>query len=335
MAKLEYRCHWNETGSTLRKPARTKVTNMHRLRKSLPWFGRLLMTAGLMFVIYKLWIYHEVLEQKWIEPLLWSWVILFSIVYGVSELLLSYGWFLLLRSQDAGSQSLSWKELWPVYGKTQIAKYIPGNVFHIAGRHVIVHKSGVAHADLLTAAISEIILMLTSALLISLFAAGGIINKFGESLSSGLIILFIGGGMLFVLALSRPGAVKILKRMNRRRVAASQIAYFSFFVSSCLLFLATIALTSETQSAIATNWPAICGGYAFSWAVGFITPGAPGGLGVREAMLIALLGFILPEAELVFGMFFFRIINTSGDLVFYLLAVIAEKTFQKSITIMK
>lgn len=289
------------------------------------------MLAGLLVVFHKLWVYHEELGPKFGDPAVWLIVALFSIVYGLSEIFLARGWFLLLRAQGVSGTVLSWKEAWPVYGKTQIAKYIPGNVFHIAGRHAVAHEKGAAHSSLLTAAILEVFLMIASAGLISLFAAGGILRILEIPLSPLVIIVASCAILLMALVTFRSRISKKFENIRWLLLVTSQLAYIAFFTGSCVLFLLTLAFASNSISDTLKSWPLICGAYCFSWAAGFIMPGAPGGLGIREAMLIALLGAVSPESVLVFAMIVFRMINISGDLVFYGSALIAEKIYRKSI----
>ena len=72
------------------------------------------------------------------------------------------------------------------------------------------------------------------------------------------------------------------------------------------------------------NWPLIIGGYAFAWAVGFVVPGAPAGLGIREATLLTLLSSIFSSADLLLGILVFRMINTLGDMVFFIVSVVVQ-----------
>jgi len=83
-------------------------------------------------------------------------------------------------------------------------------------------------------------------------------------------------------------------------------------------------VSAETAAHI-TNWPLIVGGYAFAWAVGFVVPGAPGGLGIREATLLALLSTTFPGADLLLGILAFRLITTLGDIVFFVISVVVNK----------
>ena len=53
----------------------------------------------------------------------------------------------------------------------------------------------------------------------------------------------------------------------------------------------------------------------FAWLGGFVTPGAPGGLGVREALLTMLLPDMLPKVFIIGGVAIFRIITLFGEVL--------------------
>ena len=57
----------------------------------------------------------------------------------------------------------------------------------------------------------------------------------------------------------------------------------------------------------------LLGGFALAWIVGFITPSAPGGLGVFEAMLLLIFKSNLPEALLIAVALIYRIIVCFSD----------------------
>ena len=59
---------------------------------------------------------------------------------------------------------------------------------------------------------------------------------------------------------------------------------------------------------------------ATAWTLGFLTPGAPAGLGVREAVLVALLTPSAGEPAALTAALAFRAATLGGDLLFYLSA---------------
>jgi hypothetical protein len=64
---------------------------------------------------------------------------------------------------------------------------------------------------------------------------------------------------------------------------------------------------------------AVSGALALAWLAGFATPGAPAGVGVREAILIlALTGSLGDEASTLVALAF-RLVTTGGDVLLFAL----------------
>ena len=61
--------------------------------------------------------------------------------------------------------------------------------------------------------------------------------------------------------------------------------------------------------------------YIISWLIGFITPGASGGLGVREGTFILIASYlkidIAPDV-IIFSVLLVRLVNVIADIILYL-----------------
>ena len=66
------------------------------------------------------------------------------------------------------------------------------------------------------------------------------------------------------------------------------------------------------------------GAYSLAWLAGFVIPGAPGGLGVREFVLYALISPWVDDKVLLMAIASSRIVTTLGDVVFYIMGLIAS-----------
>jgi uncharacterized membrane protein YbhN (UPF0104 family) len=60
--------------------------------------------------------------------------------------------------------------------------------------------------------------------------------------------------------------------------------------------------------------------FFMSWLIGFLTPGASGGLGIREAIMIVFLGSIINSEILISSTIFYRLICIAGDITALLMA---------------
>ena len=61
----------------------------------------------------------------------------------------------------------------------------------------------------------------------------------------------------------------------------------------------------------------IMGLYMLSWMAGLLTPGAPGGLGIREAVMLMFMSGILNEHILLPAIVIHRALNVAGDVAAY------------------
>ena len=66
-------------------------------------------------------------------------------------------------------------------------------------------------------------------------------------------------------------------------------------IASSSLHIAVVDRTGDQLGA----WSSVPGAAIAAWLVGLVTPGAPAGLGVREAVMLLILGVWVPQADLV------------------------------------
>lgn len=69
----------------------------------------------------------------------------------------------------------------------------------------------------------------------------------------------------------------------------------------------------------------LIGATVFSWVMGFVVPGASGGLGIRKIIMFALAGNILPQNIVVISMVVFRFITVISDIIIFLIGAILKK----------
>ena len=69
------------------------------------------------------------------------------------------------------------------------------------------------------------------------------------------------------------------------------------------------------MSVPAEKIPQFLGAYLFSWIVGFITPGSPGGIGIREAVMMLICGTFLDTPSIVLYAVMMRLASTCADIV--------------------
>ena len=295
------------------------VTDPRRLMNIL---GIVIVFIALIFVFEKIWVNRFWILGQMTKQM--TIILVFgSIVYALSCFLLSGAWQRLLVW--FGQTDASIKDCHAVYGRTQIAKYIPGNIFHIAGRHVWGRKAGFGHIPLAGAAAYEILgLILASSTIALLYIVfWGSING---QISTLRIAAFFFVTLLIPLILNKIiSSFPKLKDFRLQEKRPIEIVkglmpvyslYLLYFVIIGGILVGVVHNVSQIESISKAG--AIISIFAVSWIAGFITPGSPGGFGVREAIIILFLSSFIGEPASLFVALIFRLITVTGDFLFLL-----------------
>lgn len=287
----------------------------------LQWLGLILLVCSLGFLVERIWVYREWLIQ-WRPAVIQMLIAVIAIpVYASSQFLLSTAWCRLLR---LGGGYMHQGLCHRIYGSTQIAKYLPGNMFHFAGRHIAGHSHGVGHFALISASIQEVLGVLVAA---GLVGTTGMLVWHQEHhlltpLTGGLILAgSLGGSLVLSLLINRkiPAEGEVRPSTNSAQTIISAYSLqLLFIVNTGFLVVAVTWSLSVPLSVMDAG--AVITAFAVAWIAGFLTPGAPGGLGVREASLILLLTPVTGERNALAIAIVMRLITTLGDLVFFSLS---------------
>ena len=105
----------------------------------------------------------------------------------------------------------------------------------------------------------------------------------------------------------------------RTRLAGALIAQILFFFILALI-AAGCAMIFGADMRMAFDVAAL---FLLAWLIGFITPGAPGGIGVREASLLIATTAIMGAGPALLFAAATRIVTLGGDALFALAALIA------------
>lgn len=289
-------------------------------------FGSSLVLIAFYFILNKLW-------DNWDRLLAWQpenhiiWVIAIdSLIFGIGCFLLSTAWGLLLKW--CSGQPVSLKLCHGIYGRTQLAKYIPGNIFHFVGRHVYGRNAGLKHLPLICASGYEMLGVVFAASVMSL--AGMLLldkHLIAISTPSVLGILVIVMMLIFGSSILAPRVLKIVGYTDLpvRSTRDLMIGLGSVYVIYILFFLIYGGILVGIVYAV-HDFPdfrdagIIMITFSVAWIAGFVTPGAPAGLGVREAIIVALLTHLIGEPQSLLVALIFRLVSIFGDILFFAFA---------------
>lgn len=226
---------------------------------------------------------------------------------------------------------LNWHDCVTIYGLAQFGKYLPGNVGHHVGRVVLAKQAGVPAATTLQSMLIEMVWNIGIASGIALFgvALGGDIG-----VSPAALTLF------FVVALMAPWAAwgvaksffpKLLARITNgvpialprwNTLMLVSLLYLAAFMIAGLIMDMHARFLFGAQTSHVLMLTAI---FVWSWIAGYVTPGAPAGLGVREAVLVSALTPIYGASVAVGLTLSLRVVTTLGDVLVFAFALIRSQ----------
>ena len=252
-----------------------------------------------------------------------------ALLYATIIPVTAWAWARLLARQGeiwtAGSLAL-------LLGRVQLAKYIPGNVAQHAGRALLALRAGMGGRTLAVTVIQETVLAAAASVLVGVLALAATAPGITQLPEGSRAWLLAAGGVLGCavlvlscfdlpvegLAKSRSRIARLLARgggLPGYRVVLPALAAYglNYLVIGLGLWIVARAagLPAELDLWVATA------AFALSWLLGFLAPGAPAGLGVREGIMALLLVGIVPDADALAFVLLARVVTLAGDAIIY------------------
>ncbi len=290
-------------------------------KKIIKYLSYLFVLASFYFIFltFKKVQLHDIsfiLSFQWLFFLL-----IFSLLYAFLNFIRAFNWHTLLYFLS--EKKIVWKQIYSIYFKTEIAKYIPSNVLHFASRHILTQKIGFSHTQMVFANFFDMFFVALAAFFLTLIGIFfkalvlpetilQLVNK--KFIFILMIIIGLGFGFLiFKYRKKMASYVQTFFKFQKFLIAFKIIFlnWFVFIISAFILFYLFSFLGSFTITM--PSFFHLIVGYALAWLAGFIIPGSPGGLGVREACIILLFSPITGEQSALIAGLLLRIITTMGD----------------------
>ncbi|MDB9525742.1 UPF0104 family protein [Oscillatoria sp. CS-180] len=233
-------------------------------------------------------------------------------------------WYWIVRLLNA-PVSTTWAVI--TYLKTNLGKYLPGNVWHFVGRVQFLRSSGAPIGVSIVGVILEPVLMAVAALAL---VVAILPSTFLQSLILIGILVLVHPRVLNPI-LSRLAKTKmkqtdfegqpIIPKLSNYPVKPliGEVIFVVLRGSGFLLcFLSLDVIT------IRDSW-VILGAFSFAWLLGLVVPGAPGGLGVFEATALAVLTPQFPVEIVLGAVALYRLNSTLAEVLGAGLAFIDER----------
>jgi len=292
--------------------------NKDLLKKIAYFVGKLLGVLGLLFVFYTLSQEYTLSSfmEKFSElinifPLLFILNII-SILIGI------YAWHIMLLHYS--KKVFPYMVSYYYFAKTEISKYLPGNIFHFVGRQALASKLNISQMQMLKISFLFTFYLITTTILSSTFFA-----FLSDNLPTYILIsgIFSSIAIILIIIFSYP-SFPIRKKIIMNMLLSTSVA-----LQGIILGLIVVYQINSFDTSLFFQCASI---YIISWLIGFITPGASGGLGVREGTFITIVSYLhidISSDIIVFSVLLVRLINIFIDIIIYLSTFVLENKIKE------
>lgn len=316
---------------------------LQTLRQRLPW-GALELPGGLRrwvtlasagFLLAALLGHGRQLLELQLDGQGWIWLLLGIGLSLLSLVVNGLAWGMLLGWLGHRPR---WLAVVLLFLDSNLRKYLPGGIWHLAQRlralqSAAADQSSAPVPQPLGARAAAVAVLLEP--LLAALAALALVPLGGWQ--GGLALLCV----LPLLALRPRWFGPLLERLERRRrhqwadqgllqgaelapgEPASLLPGHGFPGPPLLAELAFVLLrfggfaccVQAFDLGFSLGWGGWLAGFAMAWTAGLVVPGAPGGLGVFEAVLLLRLTAVVPEAPLLAVAISYRLVTAAADLL--------------------
>lgn len=283
-------------------------------------------TLTALFALYAIRALHGRDLTVYATPRAFCGIILAALCWTTSLPLIGLAWRALLGGVGVHKPL---RELIAILGITQFAKYVPGNVAQYLGRAGMSISRGIPVRAFAVTVMLEMLLVVAAAMVMGVgsgvWSATGwtLVRNKSEQLVFVAALLIAASSSLLLFRRIGP---TLMRRFAPRQVhildgglLPPRTAILGAFVLYLLVYaclglglviLAHLLLPNLTHD----NWLLVAS-FSLAWIVGFVTPGAPAGLGVREGLLLLMLAPAYSSATASVLVIALRLATTLGDVV--------------------
>ena len=302
------------------------------MKKALKIIGNIVMIAALAFVIKKLLDMDISFSQLKEGRVLGGFLVCFAVQTAII-ICSCFPWLMFTRSLSG--RKIPFSAAVPVYTQSNLYKYLPGNVFQYVGRNQLAADMDISHVDVACATILDVLFCVPWTGIISVVLLGGriaeLMSKYGRNL---LIVAAVGIAVLAAAAIVirlkfRDRVSSYLSRYAKAfsKERRPQLLFGIFYylvhnlVSAAMYFTCLWLIVPQAGTGELT---ALTGAFMFAWIIGFVTPGAPGGIGIREGVMLFVCGDSYADRIVLFVLVM-RIASVFADVAAFVIGKVYEK----------
>jgi glycosyltransferase 2 family protein len=269
--------------------------------------AQLLVAGAFVFVLLRLDSVWSDSNIKW-GDVRWPPLVLGVVAVALAVGLAAFVWVGILRRLGIATEA-RWAG---IYLQAQVAKYIPGSVWQYAGRVALARSEGIPVKVVTLSVTIELAGAILGAAVLTVLAFGA----WGYA-AAGIILLALPFAWR---AMQWHAARRTDTGLGGRRLegtvgGALAVACVAYLVVTILLGGALWLFAASLLEPAARDIPFYVGAFSIAWLAGLVAIFAPGGLGVREAVLVALLRGRIGTADAVLLAATARVAMTLVDLL--------------------
>lgn len=299
-------------------------------KKILKYIGNIL-TMLAIFLIFRRLMQMEINITELFYGSKSLFLLLSILLYTINMLLMAWPWRALIEILE--KQKIPFLGVQRVLCKANLMKYIPGNIFQYVGRNEIATLYNLNHKkiafstllDVLTGVLSNVVLILLCYLSdVKLLLKNKVISldyRFIFAISVCFSLLFF-----FVIVRRKYIKNVIWEYVNCVTVKKYFLCIlWNMFIAVYAAMIYFLILKMIVGEDILWGSAAqIAGAYLLSWLIGFLMPGAPGGIGIRETVMVYLLGGEYGKDSILLSIVIFRFVNILGDFFAFVITALCQ-----------
>lgn len=301
---------------------------MTSIKKNIKYIGNIIAILSIIFVIYAVIKLDIDFSQIKNIPAFIIICIIGILLSAMTVYGMAFAWKINL--QYLSGQPVKYSEGAQIYVKANIGKYMPGNVMHYVERNLFAAKIGLNQLETATSSVIEIIGQAFAAILLSIIIVyKDFINTVKKTVSAQMTFILLGVAIIGVFAI-----IILYHHSSKLRTIVQRILNVQFlFVILKVLIIYGIVLICQgfllmllCQIVLQCNLTIhqallIIAYYMLAWVIGFVVPGAPGGIGVREMIIVMLMNGVIGEEIILVAALIHRMISILGDITAYLFSL--------------
>jgi uncharacterized membrane protein YbhN (UPF0104 family) len=253
-----------------------------------------------------------------------GWLVLGALCFVVSFFWLTVLWRRLVAWYGV---RVSITEAWYGYSRANIVRYIPGNIWGLAAKTLLMTRLGLRRTEAVFVMIYESAVLLTMGLLVYFFTAAS---------SVGSLVINVVLGIITALLLALVVRPQLLVNLARwfGREASWRVVPWSLFLrlaGGYVVYWLVVGLGFFAVSQAFLPWSAsllgvAIGVYAVSWSIGFMSLLTPSGVGVREISMVFFLAGVVGSGLAAALAVAARLIFVIGEVLSFVLVLIIRNT---------